>query len=190
LFQTKLWSKKLAEYHFYIGTLGILFYIIAIYAAGVTQGLMWRAFDETGRLAYPDFIETVVRLMPMYWVRALGGLMYVSGVVMCLVNLLMTWKQRPATYTEQVHEAPALSPSYEGPEPKLVIPPHAPVLDAVHKINYFSAAEWHRVWERRPAKFTILVVVAVSVASLFEIIPTFLIRSNVPSIASVEPYTP
>ena len=45
--------------------IGILLYIVAIYAAGLTQGLMWRAFDEGGRLAYPDFVETVVRLMPM-----------------------------------------------------------------------------------------------------------------------------
>jgi len=57
LFQTELWSRRLAEVHFWIGTIGILLYIVAIYAAGLTQGLMWRAFDETGRLAYPDFIE-------------------------------------------------------------------------------------------------------------------------------------
>ncbi|MEZ4234157.1 MAG: cytochrome-c oxidase, cbb3-type subunit I [Polyangiaceae bacterium] len=190
LFQTKLWSKKLAEYHFWIGTLGILFYIIAIYAAGVTQGLMWRAFDETGRLAYPDFIESVVRVLPMYWVRALGGLMFVSGVVMCLVNLAMTWKHRPKEYEELVQEAPALVGEYEGPSPKLVIPPHAPVLEFAHKLNYFTQAAWHRVWERKPAKFTVLVTVAVAIASLFEIIPTFLIKSNVPTIASVKPYTP
>ena len=79
LFQTeKLYSRKLAEFHFWIGTLGILFYIVAIYAAGATQGLMWRAFDETGRLAYPDFVETVMRLMPMYWVRVVGGGLYVN----------------------------------------------------------------------------------------------------------------
>ncbi|MCA9632938.1 MAG: cytochrome-c oxidase, cbb3-type subunit I [Myxococcales bacterium] len=190
LFQTKLWSKKLAEYHFWIGTLGILFYIIAIYAAGVTQGLMWRAFDETGRLAYPDFIETVIRLMPMYWVRAVGGLMFVAGVVMCLVNLFMTWKNRPEKYEEPVQEAPALSKEYEGATPKLVIPPHAPVLEFVHKLNYFTRAAWHRVWERKPAKFTIMVTVSVAIASLFEIIPTFLIKSNIPTIASVKPYTP
>ena len=52
LFQAELWSRRLAELHFWIGTVGILLYIVAIYAAGLTQGLMWRAFDETGRLAY------------------------------------------------------------------------------------------------------------------------------------------
>ncbi len=190
LFQRKLWSKKLAEYHFWIGTLGILFYIVAIYAAGVTQGLMWRAFDETGRLAYPDFVETVTRILPMYWVRAVGGTMFVIGVVMCLVNLFMTWKSRPKEYDVPVIEAPALEKEYRGKTPKLVIPHDAPVLQIVHKIRYFVAAEWHRVWERKPFKFTVWVTISVAVASLFEIIPTFLIRSNVPTISSVKPYTP
>jgi cytochrome c oxidase cbb3-type subunit I/II len=190
LFQTeKLYSKKLAELHFWLGTLGILFYIVAIYAAGVTQGLMWRAFDETGRLAYPDFIETVVRLMPMYWVRVLGGLMYVVGVVLGAVNILMTWAARPKKYDEPEQQASALEP-YTGKDARLVIPFHTTLSPAGHRIRYFADAVWHRAWERRPLKFTIWVTVAVIVASLFEIVPTFLIRSNIPTIASVKPYTP
>ncbi len=190
LFQTKeLYSKKLAEFHFWIGTLGILFYIVAIYAAGVTQGLMWRAFDETGRLAYPDFVETVVRILPMYWVRVVGGSMYVTGVFLCGYNMFMTWTQRPEKYEVMIQEAPALTP-YTGEEPRLVYPAHSTMAPTGLRLRYFAAAAWHRAWERRPLKLTIWVVVAVAVASLFEIIPTFLIRSNVPSIASVQPYTP
>ena len=67
--------------HFWIGTFGILLYVVAMWAAGITQGLMWRAFDETGRLQYPDFVETVTRLMPMYWMRALGGSLYIAGLL-------------------------------------------------------------------------------------------------------------
>lgn len=190
LFQTKkLYSKKLAELHFWIATLGILFYIVAIYAAGVTQGLMWRAFDDTGRLAYPDFVETVVRLIPMYWVRVLGGSMYVVGVLIGGYNIFRTWSQRPEKYEEIVHEAPALGP-YEGKTPRLVIPAHSTMAPTGIRLRYFADAAWHRVWERKPLKMTVWVTVAVIVASLFEIIPTFLIRSNVPSIASVKPYTP
>ncbi len=189
LFRTNLWSKKLAELHFWIGTLGILLYIVAIYAAGVTQGLMWRAFDSTGRLAYPDFVETVTRILPMYWVRALGGLLYVSGVVMAFVNLVMTWRARPAEYTPEVQEAPALGP-YEGAPPAVSIPRHATMLETGYQLRYFAEAAWHRFWERRPLRFTLWVIAAVVVASLFEIIPTFLVRSNVPSIAAVKPYTP
>ncbi len=189
IFQTKLWSNKLAEVHFWLGTFGILLYIVALYTAGVTQGLMWRAFDETGRLAYPDFVETVVRIIPMYWVRALGGSLFVTGIVLAVVNLVMTWRSRPATYDEPLQEAPALGPDTL-PEPKLVIPRYSTMADTGHRLRYFAEASWHRFWERRPLTLTIWVVIAVAVASLFEIIPTFLIRSNVPSIASVKPYTP
>jgi cytochrome c oxidase cbb3-type subunit I/II len=189
LFQTKLWSKKLSELHFWIGTLGILLYIVAIYAAGVTQGLMWRAFDSTGRLAYPDFVETVTRLVPMYWVRALGGLLYVAGVVLAIVNLTMTWRSRPATYARETQEAPALGPDL-GPVPKVVVPRHSTMADTAYTLRFFAQAAWHRVWERRPIRFTLWVIAAVVVASLFEIVPTFLIRSNVPTIARVKPYTP
>jgi cytochrome c oxidase cbb3-type subunit I/II len=179
LFQTELWNKKLANVHFWIATLGILLYIVPIYAAGVTQGLMWRAFDQTGRLAYPDFIETVIRLMPMYWVRVGGGSLFVIGVVLCLVNLLKTWAKRPAKYEVHEHEAPALG-EYIGTTPAR----------SGNALSYFAGVEWHRVWERKPVKFTVWVVISVVTASLFEIIPTFLIRENVPTIASVKPYTP
>jgi cytochrome c oxidase cbb3-type subunit I/II len=189
LFQTKLWSKKLAEIHFWIGTLGILLYIVAIYAAGVTQGLMWRAFDSTGRLAYPDFVETVTKLVPMYWVRVVGGSLYVAGIVLGAVNLVMTWKSRPKSYEVEVHEAAPLG-EYQGPEPEMIVPKNATSAMIAHRIRWFAQAAWHRAWERKAFLFTVWVVISVAVASLFEILPTFLIRSNVPSIASVEPYTP
>jgi cytochrome c oxidase cbb3-type subunit I/II len=174
VFQTELWSRRLAEVHFWIATIGILLYIVAIYAAGLTQGLMWRAFDDTGRLAYPDFIETTVRLIPMYWVRVLGGSLYVLGVGLCLVNMLMTRRGRPAQYTETVQQAPALAEA----EP------------AAGGDGGFRRAAWHRRWEGLPVTFTAWVVVAVVTASLFEIVPMFLMRSNVPTIAAVRPWTP
>ena len=174
LFQAELWSRRLAELHFWIGTVGILLYIVAIYAAGLTQGLMWRAFDETGRLAYPDFVETTVRLIPMYWVRVIGGSLYIAGLVLLGVNVLMTWRARPARYAEPVHEAPALERAI----------PAEPAAGGV------GWAGWHRRWEGLPLTFSVWVAVAVAVASLFEILPMFLMKANVPTIASVHPYTP
>ena len=100
LFQAPLHSKKLAEVHFWLATFGILLYVAAIYSAGITQGLMWRAFDETGRLQYPDFVETTMRLMPMYWVRVAGGTLYITGTVIFIYNMFKTWAARPATYEE------------------------------------------------------------------------------------------
>ncbi len=179
LFQTKLHSQKLAEVHFWLATFGMILYAAAIYSAGLTQGLMWRAFDQTGRLVFPDFVETTVKLMPMYLVRAAGGTLYILGMVLFGYNILKTWLARPATYEEPVIQAAPLTALTGTPTP------------ATGGLwARFARAGWHRKWEALPLTFTVLVTVAVVVASLFEIVPTFLIRSNVPTIASVKPYTP
>jgi cytochrome c oxidase cbb3-type subunit I/II len=180
LFQTEMYSKQLVNLHFWLATFGILLYVVAIYSAGATQGLMWRAFDETGRLQYPDFVETVMRLIPMYWVRVAGGTLYIAGMILGIYNLFKTWATRPATYEVHVVQAAPLSATYEDH--------HAPVTGGLWA--RFSSAHWHRRWEGMPLFFTVMTALAVIVASLFEIIPTFLIKSNVPTIASVKPYTP
>jgi cytochrome c oxidase cbb3-type subunit I/II len=75
-------------------------YVVSMWVAGITQGLMWRAFDDTGRLQYPDFLETVTKLMPMYWVRVLGGTLYIAGLFIGVYNMYKTWQSRPKTYAE------------------------------------------------------------------------------------------
>ena len=192
LYQTELWSNKLAEAHFWLGTIGILLYVVAIYAAGLTQGLMWLAFDEEGYLKYGDFVETTLRLIPMYWVRVIGGTAYLAGAVLMGVNMIMTWRSRPQPLQVFVHEAPALSKTYiDHPEPASpLVTSGTHVANTAYVLERFFRTTWHRKWERLPVKLTLMVAVAVIVASLFEIIPTFLIKSNVPTIASVTPYTP
>jgi cytochrome c oxidase cbb3-type subunit I/II len=180
LFQTKLYSKKLATTHFWVATIGIVLYVLAMWVAGITQGLMWRAFDDTGHLQYPDFLETVTRLLPMYWVRALGGSLYIAGVLLGAYNVYRTWKSRPAHYEEIDVVVPPMIRAAKRPakEPRVLERAAEP---PVH---------WHRTWEGLPALFTALTVVAVIVASAFEIVPTFLIGDNVPRIKTVKPYTP
>jgi cytochrome c oxidase cbb3-type subunit I/II len=196
LFQAKLWSKKLAEWHFWLGTIGIALYILSIYTAGITQGLMWRAFDEMGKLAYPDFVETVARLFPFYVGRTIGGALYLVGISFAAINFYMTWRSRPATYEEPVQQAPALAPAYidpPGPASRL-----SANVGLGHKGDVWLQGAWHRRWERLPGKFTVAVVVAVLVASSFEIIPLLIVpvfssswgEKNIPKIASVQPYTP
>ena len=180
LFQTEMFSKKLMEWHFWLATFGILLYVVAIYSAGATQGLMWRAFDETGRLQYPDFVETVMRLMPMYWVRVMGGTLYITGMIIGIYNLYRTWANRPATYEVPVVQAAPLNP--------VDTDHYAPATGGLWA--RFTDMGWHRRWEGMPLFFSVMTAVAVIIASLFEIIPTFLIKSNVPTIASVKPYTP
>jgi cytochrome c oxidase cbb3-type subunit I/II len=170
LYQTTLHSKKLASMHFWLATVGIALYVVSMWAAGITQGLMWRAFDTTGRLQYPDFLQTVTRLAPMYLVRVFGGALYISGLLVGAYNIYRTWKTRPAHYAPVIVDVP--------PMVRIKKP-----TSAVH-------SHWHRRIEGLPALFSVLVVLAVVVASLFEIIPTFLIGDNVPTIASVKPYTP
>lgn len=190
LFQTELWSKKLANAHFWLGTIGILMYILSIYAAGITQGLMWRAFDAQGNLAFPDFVETVTQLFPFYLIRAAGGLLFLTGGLLCMLNFVMTWKNRPATYEEPVHAAPALRPipvlaGEAESESRL----HANT-NLGHAGDKFLQGTWHRRLEGKPIKFMIWVLIAVAIGGLVEAIPLFLVRSNVPTIASVTPYTP
>ena len=180
LFQTELHSKKLATIHFWVATIGIVFYVISMWAAGITQGLMWRAFDSTGRLQYPDFLETVTRLVPMYWVRALGGALYITGLGIGAYNIYRTWKSRPATYAEV----------------EVAVPPMVRAKHIEQKIKQALERQaeppvhWHRKWEGLPALFTALTVVAVLVASAFEIVPAFLIGDDIPRIKTVKPYTP
>ncbi|HEU0035844.1 MAG TPA: cytochrome-c oxidase, cbb3-type subunit I [Kofleriaceae bacterium] len=181
LFQTKLYSKKLATTHFWVATIGIVLYVVAMWAAGITQGLMWRAFDTTGRLQYPDFLETVTRLIPMYYVRALGGALYLSGMLIFAWNVYKTWRARPAKYEDIEVTVP---PMIRAPKPKVVEEKRPLEREAEAPVH------WHRKWEGLPALFTTLTVLAVLVASAFEIVPTFLISDNVPTIKTVKPYTP
>ena len=191
LFQTKVWSEKLVNLHFWSGTIAILLYIIPIYAAGLMQGLMWRAMDETGHLAYPDFVETTQSIVPLWWIRVGAGVLYMGGALMLGLNAIMTWKNRPPVYDVPVYSAPPLSKEYHGDaKPGTSDLEGVPVLDLAKKVDVFAKMGWHRRWERLPLRFTILTTIAVVLATLFELVPTFLIRSNIPTIATVQPYTP
>ncbi len=90
LYGTKLHSKSAADTHFWIGTVGILLYVISMWVGGITQGLMWRAVNDQGSLVYPTFVETLMALRPMYWTRLVGGTLYLVGFLMMVWNLVMT----------------------------------------------------------------------------------------------------
>ncbi|MCA9241511.1 MAG: cytochrome-c oxidase, cbb3-type subunit II, partial [Planctomycetales bacterium] len=189
LYQTKLHSQGLANLHFWIATLGILLYVISMYVAGITQGLMWRAITPNGQLVYPDFVETTKQLHVFYHIRLLGGLMYFTGILVGCYNVYRTWAARPAKYEVPVHEAPALRDLEYQPEtaPKSQ---QEMVTDYAKDLEVWGSLWWHRVWERMPIYFTVLVTGSVVLASVLELVPTFVIRTNVPTIATVKPYTP
>ncbi|MBL8745271.1 MAG: cytochrome-c oxidase, cbb3-type subunit II, partial [Phycisphaerae bacterium] len=146
------------------------------------------AFDSNGALAYPDFVETVTKLVPMYWIRAGGGGLFVLGMVMCAWNLIMTWRGRPAVLVETLQQAPPLSRAYAG-DPVY----HSDlenVIGLAKVTDEVTELSWHRAWERFPVKFGVFVIGAILVGTLIEAVPMFAIRSNVPSIESVRPYSP
>ncbi|MBL9148456.1 MAG: cytochrome-c oxidase, cbb3-type subunit I [Phycisphaerae bacterium] len=190
LFQTDVAKPSWVGLHFWIGTIGILLYVIPIYAAGLTQGLMWRSFNAQGVLEYPDFIETLTILIPFYWIRVLGGTLYLVGAVLCLVNVIMTWMRRPAVYDVPVHEAAPLTAGFREPPLPPSKLPQGSVTNFARKLDVFAQLRWHRTWEGLPLVFTVMVGIGVISASLFEIIPMFTRRSDIATIATVTPLTP
>ncbi len=166
IYRTKLFSIKLANTHFWFATLGILFYAIPMYFAGITQSLMWKEFTPEGILRYPIFLETVTQILPMYALRVVGGTLYLIGALFATWNLIKTAKSG-ALEADETAEAPAL-------EPFVVT----------------TRGHWHRALEGRPLRFAALALVAVFIGGVVEFVPTAVIKSNIPTIASVKPYSP
>lgn len=166
IFNTPLYSKRLATNHFWIGTIGIILYAVPMYWAGFEQAMMWKQFTEDGTLKF-QFLETVTHIIPLYVVRSIGGLLYLIGALVMIYNLLKTIKAGSFVADEAVEAAPL------------------PVNIETHGKQY-----WHRWIEARPVQMLVLSLVAVAIGGILELIPTFLIKSNIPTIASVKPYTP
>jgi len=162
---TDLYSKKLATNHFWLGTIGIILYAVPLYWAGFEQSLMWKSFTPEGQLKF-QFMETVNNIKPMYITRSIGGGLYLVGALMMVYNLYKTMAKGSFIANEAAEAAP------------LVKEAHA-------KKEY-----WHRVIERRPVTLLVLSLIVVAIGGLIEFVPTFLVKSNVPTIASVKPYTP
>ena len=168
IYQTEIFSKKLIGFHFWIGTLGILFYAIPMYLAGFAQGLMLKEFTPEGLLKYPSFLQTTIEIIPMYIFRAVGGLMYLTGVIVMTYNLVKTMKKGNLLANEAA-EAVSLDPVF---------------------IPQTGEKTWHRNLERKPMAFMVLSVIVILIGGMVEMMPTFIISSNVPTIASVKPYSP
>jgi cytochrome c oxidase cbb3-type subunit I/II len=165
LWKTSLYSTRLATIHFWTATIGIVLYISAMWAAGITQGLMWRAMED-GRLVYPDFIETVTRILPLYYVRAVGGLFYLAGYILFIFNIFKTIANAPKNQEEDELTSPQIGP-----------------LDPVSKGG-------HRYLEGLPDVFIILTVLAVLAGSVIEILPSLAAHRYMTPQQGQTPYTP
>ena len=166
LFNTEIHSKKLMNTHFWLGTLGILLYALPMYWSGFSQSLSWSEFTADGTLRY-TFMDTVVRVKLLYLLRGMGGLVYLTGFVVMVYNLVKTIK-KGSLVAEEAAQAPALVNATAG----------------------HQGEHWHRWLERRPIQFLVVSLLAVLIGGIVEFVPTFLVKSNIPTIASVKPYTP
>lgn len=166
MWNTTLYSKKLANTHFWIGTIGIVLYAIPLYWAGFTQSMMWKTFTEEGQLKF-QFLETVTHIVPMYITRSVGGGIYITGLFLMVYNLYKTIRKGSFVANEAAEAAPL---------PKVI---------TTHGKQY-----WHRWIERRPVQLMVFSLIVVAIGGLIEMVPTFLVKSNVPTISSVKPYTP
>jgi cytochrome c oxidase cbb3-type subunit I/II len=166
IYKTELFSKKMANAHFWLATLGILFYAIPMYWAAFQQASMWKQFTESGQLKY-QFLETVTYMAPFYAMRALGGILYLTGAILMMVNIFKTIGKGTLVANEDA-QAPALEKTY----------------------TKHAGEHWHRWIERKPTPLLILSLIVILIGGIVEIVPTFLVKSNIPTIASVKPYTP
>ena len=164
---TELYSKKLANLHFWVSTLGIVFWAVPMYWSGVAQALMWKQFTPLGVLQYPNFLETTLQIIPFYIIRSFGGLLFFSGLILLVYNLLMTAKSGSFIKNEDAEAAPI-----------------------VKENDKLKRGMIHRWLESRPGKFAILSLVVVAIGGMVQIIPMLVIKSNIPTISSVKPYTP
>jgi cytochrome c oxidase cbb3-type subunit I/II len=165
MFRTKLHSVKLANIHFWIGTLGIVLYAVPLYWAGIMQSLMWKEFTPEGQLKW-QFMDTVTRMMPFYVSRAVGGTLFLFGALMMCYNLIRTARAGSFLGNEEAESAP------------------------LRTYTRHEGEHWHRWIERRPVQLMVLSLVVVGIGGAVEIVPTFLVKSNIPTISSVKPYTP
>lgn len=169
IYDTKIYSKKMVNTHFWISTLGILFYVIPMYFSGFTQGQMWKQFTSDGLLQYSNFLDTTIELLPMHMLRAFGGLLYLSGTILMVWNLWKTAKSGKLVADEAAEAYPLLNPT-----------------EATGKGHSY----WHRWIERRPTQLLVFSFVAVAIGSAVEFIPSFLVEGNIKTIPSVKPYSP
>lgn len=218
LFGTELKSKALANMHFWISFIGILFYVASLWAAGITQGLMWRQIGEGGGLAYPNFLETVLALKPMYYARLLGGTLYMIGFCLMAYNLVATALSGKAVDGEALvvpfEPETSTKPLWTG-LPVIVAAlvvvlliavgflPAMPGIGALvlaTAIGVWGIAQakksgqhgptWHHLLEGRALPFAVFTVFAVLVGGVAELIPSLVTQTATLETTKTKPYSP
>lgn len=163
LFGREIYSKSMVNLHFWLFIVGLILYVTSMYVAGITQGLMWLSTGPDGLLTYPQFIESIIASKSLYWIRLIGGTIYLLGMVLCFYNVLMT-----AVSSSAKDETVRFVPERHVLQPKT----------------------FHEKLEHNGFAFNILIAIAIIIGGIVEFVPVFMIKSNVPTMAEVKPYSP
>ncbi|MDP2341860.1 MAG: cytochrome-c oxidase, cbb3-type subunit I [Deltaproteobacteria bacterium] len=210
LYGVELHSKNAANAHFWMGTIGILLYTIAMWMAGIGQGLSWKALTPEGGLQVPVFLDTVLAIRPMYIARIVGGSLYLVGFLLMAWNLVTTARKGKAV--DVTVEARPLPPAFGEPPVTALLgswPIVAAVVGLVAMLGFFfldsafaiAAAcalaavlavvvmavkrgggdhKFHRQLEGRPLLFVMLTLAAVLIGGITEIVPTLVSDRAIP----------
>jgi cytochrome c oxidase cbb3-type subunit I/II len=137
-----------------------------MYVAGFLQASMWKQFNPDGTLTYGNFLETVTQIMPMYWMRAIGGTLYLIGMLVLVYNIAKTIMVNETIEDEL----------------------RAPELQKISS-SCIKRGKISPLVREKPIQLTILATIAILIGGVIQIVPTIM-KSNIPTIASVKPYTP
>jgi cytochrome c oxidase cbb3-type subunit I/II len=164
LWNTKMYSEKLMHHHFWIALTGIVLYYTSMVTAGITQGLMWLSVEPNGQLSYPDFVETVTKIIPLYWVRAGGGFLFIVGFAIMVYNVYKTIKLAPKNVEQKAVR--------------------------VVRTGFEEKSESHRKLEGLGFAFSVLSFLAIAVGSVIQIYPTLSLSKYIELNDVTDPYTP
>ena len=164
----RLYSLQLVSWHFWLATIGIVLYASSMWVTGIMEGLMWREVDANGFLVNA-FADTVAAKFPMYVVRGLGGVMFLTGALIMVYNLWMTVRAQPA---------------------KAAVNANKPFL-----LNERRAEQWLFLTNTRRSKPTqrcllVLSLLVVTIGGLVQIAPLFYLQNTIEKVEGVRPYTP
>ncbi len=161
----RLYSLSLVSWHFWLATIGIVLYAASMWVTGIMEGLMWREVDAQGFLVNA-FADTVAAKFPMYVVRALGGVLYLTGAIIMVYNLWATVAKQPAVAALTTPSRPSKG---AGPWPFLK--------------NTSSSKRTRRFFSS--VRFAV-----VTIGGIVEIVPLFYLENTIEKVEGMRPYSP
>jgi cytochrome c oxidase cbb3-type subunit I/II len=217
LYGTKLHSRALADLHFWLGTFGIILYVVAMWVSGITQGLMLKALTPAGALAYPSFVETLDAIKPFYTMRLIGGALYLVGFFIMIYNLVRTARAGHAvdaramvTELPEAEEPSAMAMFFSKPILYIALLLGAMLLLATTDLGIWILAvvaivgltvvavmqapknsehRWHRLLEGKAFLFSVFTLLAVLIGGVVEFIPALALKQAVPLEGAQQPYS-